>query len=511
MTLFSALGFLGGTAVASGDIRLIRDVSDTTLGAPGTEKQVYAGEDAMATQRLAWQTWNVKAHGALGDGSTDDTTAIQAAMDAANTAGGGMVYFPPGTYITTAITIYSQIKIVGAGPELSVVKMKASTNTQVFTSTGFSGLTGGNTGGGIAGFEIRDLAVDGNKANNTTAGVGIRIYGYDFRIDNVNVRNCKGTGIYCEWGSGTSAVTPDNFESSFIGIKSHDNGGDGFDLRGPHDSMLVNCIAYLNAGNGFSCKGNGGAMVFSNCHSWGYAQVWAYYLETGGNLLSNCTGEGAGSNSTTGGQVFIGANDNSVTGGNFFSANAGTPTRNVRGIVIGDGSHTSLAGTHIDTKVTSCESGAVDFAQDAGSRVVVCVYQNAGTVYVGTPASTTEYQFSQTGGAGTGAAHSIRGELRFTTLGAGLSVKTGSNARMGTGTLVSGQCQVFTGAITNNSYVFITRVTPGGTLGAELAVKNPGGTDRSAGNWFFVSAINSAGTTVTTDTSTFYWFIVESI
>ncbi len=37
--------------------------------------------------------------GAVGDGITDDTAAVQAAIDAASAAGGGTVYFPPGVYL----------------------------------------------------------------------------------------------------------------------------------------------------------------------------------------------------------------------------------------------------------------------------------------------------------------------------------------------------------------------------------------------------------------------------
>ena len=57
--------------------------------------------------------FNVKAYGATGDGTTDDTTAIQAAFDAANTAGGGTVYFPSGTYcISTTVTCSSLTNII---------------------------------------------------------------------------------------------------------------------------------------------------------------------------------------------------------------------------------------------------------------------------------------------------------------------------------------------------------------------------------------------------------------
>jgi len=41
----------------------------------------------------------VEDHGAVGDGVTDDRVAIQAAWDAAVAAGGGTIYFPPGTYL----------------------------------------------------------------------------------------------------------------------------------------------------------------------------------------------------------------------------------------------------------------------------------------------------------------------------------------------------------------------------------------------------------------------------
>ena len=55
---------------------------------------------------------NVKDFGAVGDGVTDDTAAIQAAIDSSATK----VIIPKGTYLTTtAIVLPSNIHVTGSG------------------------------------------------------------------------------------------------------------------------------------------------------------------------------------------------------------------------------------------------------------------------------------------------------------------------------------------------------------------------------------------------------------
>jgi hypothetical protein len=69
---------------------------------------------------------NVKDYGAVGDGVTDDTAAIQAAIDAAGASGGGTVRLPVGSYaISSTITIgdgvpgtastYNNVHLMGDG------------------------------------------------------------------------------------------------------------------------------------------------------------------------------------------------------------------------------------------------------------------------------------------------------------------------------------------------------------------------------------------------------------
>jgi hypothetical protein len=58
---------------------------------------VAFGGGAPAGTGLPW--FVVTDYGATGDGTTDDTSAIQSTIDAAEAAGGGVVYFPAGVYV----------------------------------------------------------------------------------------------------------------------------------------------------------------------------------------------------------------------------------------------------------------------------------------------------------------------------------------------------------------------------------------------------------------------------
>ena len=102
----------GGYAAAVGSFYL-------RSGTAGAYLKTGAGNTDWAklalTQMFAW--YSVVEYGAVGDGVTDDTSAIQAAIDACATAGGGVVYFPPGTYAVTQITINAQdnVQLKGTG------------------------------------------------------------------------------------------------------------------------------------------------------------------------------------------------------------------------------------------------------------------------------------------------------------------------------------------------------------------------------------------------------------
>lgn len=55
--------------------------------------------------------YDVKEYGATGDGVTLDTNAINQAVDACHAAGGGVVYLPPGTYLSGMVILRSNVTL----------------------------------------------------------------------------------------------------------------------------------------------------------------------------------------------------------------------------------------------------------------------------------------------------------------------------------------------------------------------------------------------------------------
>lgn len=121
-----------------------------------------SGATATNVQAKLVQTVSVKDFGATGDGITDDTVAIQNAINAVS-ALGGTVYIPAGTYVCSAtINLAKFVYIRGAGIRATTLKwattgdgilMSSPINTSTPVNTGVYDINlqctnGANTGGG---------------------------------------------------------------------------------------------------------------------------------------------------------------------------------------------------------------------------------------------------------------------------------------------------------------------------------------------------------------------------
>ena len=71
----------------------------------GTNSPRSLPAQLIVTNHEIRQPFNVRTFGAVGDGKTMDRAALQAAIDAANKDGGGVVLLPPGVYLTGSLRL----------------------------------------------------------------------------------------------------------------------------------------------------------------------------------------------------------------------------------------------------------------------------------------------------------------------------------------------------------------------------------------------------------------------
>jgi nitrous oxidase accessory protein NosD len=152
-----------GTTGGSGgtDLATLLDPASTPsappyvmLGVAGGVAELDADGDVIdaAGGKLARRSFLPESYGAVGDGTTDDTAAIEAARVAAVAAGGGSLLFKSdATYSVSKITVSTGIAYVGNG---CTVKGSSSTTEGVFQAQGWGPGTPTITDAEISGFTI---------------------------------------------------------------------------------------------------------------------------------------------------------------------------------------------------------------------------------------------------------------------------------------------------------------------------------------------------------------------
>jgi hypothetical protein len=341
-------------------------------------------EDALATPPPT--VYDVTAYGAQGDGTADDSNAIQAAIDAANARGGGTIVFPAGTFrITRALTIYSKVVFRGAGARATVIKKGAGGGQYpILKSPGYDPPSGEPTP--IHSFSLQNISLDGSRAGGSL-GNGLQVYAHGFTLMNVSISACAGRGIWCEFHGASVNNLP--LEAMLVNVHVHECTDGGIYWNGPIDSKWIHVVTYLcgppGIENGSTTKGvhigpQGNGLRISNSHVWGLNHAYAWYIESEGVGLVSCMGEGAEV-----AQVMLSGHLGQIIGGQYFALRADHQTV---GIEIGHVDLPAPAFVLVQTTIIHCELGALKFRKDGGvGRYQLSVYQTAGRAVVVAPGS----------------------------------------------------------------------------------------------------------------------------
>ncbi|MGW1268194.1 hypothetical protein [Streptomyces sp. NPDC002491] len=161
-----------------------------------------------------------------------------------------------------------------------------------------------------------------------------------------------------------------------------------------------------------------------------------------------------------------------------------------------DARYLQLAGGTLTGGLTSARTAGTDTAFAFGLASDVfdrCRILSNGTIELGSGAAGRDTRWYRQSAAKWG----TDSDVAILTVGKGLQVAEGTNAKSGIATLVAGQVTVSTTAVTANSRIQATIQTPGGTVGSVYV------NSRTAGTSFVLKSTSAS------DTSVVAWFIVE--
>ncbi|QQS18826.1 right-handed parallel beta-helix repeat-containing protein [Candidatus Saccharibacteria bacterium] len=230
---------------------------------------------------------NVRDYGAKGDGVTDDTAALQAAIADAR-LDNATVYFPPQTYLVS-----SSLDITGcfiSAYNVTIKLKNGSTEIAIIKSSGQC--------------EVAGLTIDGNKTN-TSVGVvvaGIEIYADDGWMGTAVLRDTTITGMHKQGvrvGSlGTRPVdSVPNSRAVLENVTVSDCDSQGIALYSTRGSIVSNCLVERTV-NGVILSGSYGTKVIGstvrNCVNHGIVSQYGKYTQIVGN-----TSEGNGQSGIT--------------------------------------------------------------------------------------------------------------------------------------------------------------------------------------------------------------------
>ncbi|MGH7206833.1 MAG: glycosyl hydrolase family 28-related protein [Nitrospiraceae bacterium] len=458
---------------------------------------------------------NVKAFGATGDGTTDDTAAIQEALNISTLSNPVAVYLPPGTYKITnelVMPFSPGMKLFGAGKRASVLKQ--------FTA-----------GKAILRFDtvdthsvnVSDMALTYDVPQTNVASVAVkwnaRIYFHKYeRLHVINAYRGFATN---------DVVTPWNNTFSDVQLFDIKNRAFSFVSTGGNPVNVMQLVSVINTGGAGvvstdACITSAGTELCIDgldIEGW-YNTIFDHY----GGSITTIRGLHVESHKFDAAfsQLFSVANAGPfrVEGFSVSGATTANNSDTVNIVRASDAAEVALRDGKIAvaTALGTSYSRGVVFSPAGGAKAIsldgVRVWSGGLLMPTDPTDADTPAKVLMTGilsddskvGLQIADANLYRAaanvlvtddDFAVAAVGKGLRVKEGTNAKMGTAVLVAGTVVVSTTAVTANSRIFVVSQVDGGTPGF-LRVSA-----RTAGTSFTITS--SSGT----DTSTVAWLILE--